>query len=229
MVMEEILHKFLSENLFDASGAMLSALNIRYFPQTSEPMPFADLYADALNTPMPKALKAVVDKVEDTYFVGMLDEESQLSIADSQNIDIKTVDSRWNAMLVFAVDIKEQYRNTLTRSEIATLTRGFNRLSNSVPVILFVRNGSYLSLATCERSDYSQEWRSGEKLGKVSILRDINCARPHRGHLDILASLGEKVFTSFDEWYKYWLEVFSSEVLTKKFYAELAKWYAWAI
>ena len=227
--MEEILRKFLTESLFDASGAMLSALNIKYFPQTSEPMPFAELYADALNTPMPKALQAVVDKVEDTYFVGMLDEESLQSIADSKNIDIKTVDSRWNAMLVFAVDIKKQYSNALTRSEIATLTRGFNRLSNSVPVILFVRNGLYLSLATCERSDYSQEWRSGEKLGKVSILRDINCERPHRGHLDILASLGEKAFTSFDDWYGYWLEVFSSEVLTQKFYAELAKWYAWTI
>lgn len=229
MAMEEILNKFLTESLFEASGAMLSALNIKYFSQTSEPMPFADLYADALYTPMPKALQAVVDKVENTYFVGMLDEESLHSIADSKNIDIKTVDSRWEAMLVFAVDIKEQYRNSLTRSEIATLSRGFNRLSNSVPVILFVRNGSFLSLATCERSDYSQEWRIGEKLGKVSILRDINCERPHRGHLDILASLGEKSFTSFDEWYRYWLDVFSSEVLTRKFYAELAKWYAWAI
>lgn len=119
----------------------------------------------------------------------------------------------------------------LTRQESTILTRGFNRIASAQPVILFIRQGKYLSLSTCERMKYSQEWRNGgsEKLGKVSILRNINCEHPHRGHLDILEALGNEACTSFEQLYKHWMEVFSNELLTKKFYSELSDWYAWAV
>ena len=132
-------------------------------------------------------------------------------------------------MMVFAVDVKEGME--LTRQESTILTRGFNRIASAQPVILFIRQGKYLSLSTCERMKYSQEWRNGgsEKLGKVSILRNINCEHPHRGHLDILEALGDKTYPSFEQLYKHWMEVFSNELLTKKFYSELSDWYAWAV
>ena len=138
----------------------------------------------------------------------------------------KPVEGNYQTMMMFAVDIKHD--ETLTRSELSTLTRGFNRMA-TYPIILFVKNGNKLSLATCERSEYRQEWRDGEKLGKVSILRDINLEHPHRGHIDILETLGDKEYLTFDDLYKHWLDVFSSELLTKKFYTELSEWYAWVI
>ena len=224
--METILKNFINQSLYDASAEMLKYLRIRFTPQSNAPIPFQDLYFGATSQNPPKLLAEILAKVKDTYFIGSIDEESLEG--KSSEVELSILDEDYLAMMVFAVDMKNG--ESLTRSEIATLTRGFNRMANSVPVILFVKSGDRLSLATCERSKYKQEWRSGEKLGRVSILRDINLNDPHRGHQDILKSLrGEKSLSSFDELYRHWLEVFSSELLTKKFYTELSEWYAWVI
>ena len=218
--MESILKNFINLSLYDASAEMLKYLRIRFTPQSNAPIPFQELYFGATSQNPPKQLAEILAKVKDTYFIGSIDEESLEG--KSSEVELSILDEDYLAMMVFAVDIKDE--ETLTRSEIATLTRGFNRMDNSVPVILFVKSGDRLSLATCERSKYKHEWRSGEKLGRVSILRDINLNDPHRGHQDILKSLrGEKSFSSFDELYRHWLEVFSSELLTKKFYTENKK------
>lgn len=224
--MKSVLHKFITEPLFDATAAMLAHLHVRFTPQTKTPVAFQDLYADTVSAPMPKALQQVVQKVESTYLIGPIDEDTLAGRQSGFNIK-NPVQGKYDTMLVFAVDIKPG--ETLTRTELATLTRGFNRMASLLPVVVFVKRGDRLSLATCERMDYQQEWREGEKLGKVSILRDINCAHPHRGHRDILESLGDKAYPTFDELYKHWLAVFSSELLTKKFYTELSEWYAWVI
>lgn len=220
--MKAVLKKFITEPLFDASAAMLEHLQIQFTPQSRTPLAFTDLYP----TQLPQALAQVVDKVEHIYLIGAIDEESLAGRQSDFDIE-KPLEGKYATMLVFAVDMKSGAN--LTRTELATLTRGFNRMAPQLPVILFVKNGYKLTLATCERSEYKQEWRSGEKLGKVSILRDIDCNSPHRGHLDILDSLGDKAYPTFDELYDHWFEVFSSKLLTKKFYTELSEWYAWVI
>lgn len=224
--MNTVLHKFISEPLFDATEAMLSHLHISFSAQSKTPLSFQELYADSTSSAMPQALKEVVDKVNNTYLIGAIDEDTLEGRQSDFDIE-KSLDGKYQTMLIFAVDIKPG--QTLTRSELATLTRGFNRMAPQLPVVVFVKSGEFLSLATCERSEYRQDWREGEKLGKVSILRDINCAKPHRGHIDILSTLGDKAYPTFEELYKHWLEVFSSELLTKKFYTELSEWYAWVI
>ena len=224
--MQTVLKNFITKSLFDASAEMLSQLHIKFSPQSKAPIAFGDLYFGATSQPMPKQLSYVMDKVKETFFIGTIDEESLKGHQSSYDLE-KPVGGKYQTMMVFAVDIKQG--ETLTRTELAILTRGFNRMASSLPVILFIKNGNKLSLATCERSEYRQNWRDGEKLGKVSILRDINLEHPHRGHLDILGTLGDKAYPTFDELYKHWLAVFSSELLTKKFYTELSEWYAWVI
>lgn len=224
--MKSVLHKFITEPLFDATEAMLSHLHIEFTAQSKTPLSFAELYSDTTSSPMPQALRQVADKVNSTYLIGAIDENSLEGRQSDFDIQ-KPLDGKYQTMLVFAVDINPGI--SLTRSELATLTRGFNRMASQLPVVVFIKNGDKLTLATCERSEYRQNWREGEKLGKVSILRDINCAHPHRGHIDILETLGDKAYPTFDELYKHWLDVFSSELLTKKFYTELSEWYAWVI
>lgn len=224
--MKSVLHKFITEPLFDATGAMLSHLHIKFTAQSKTPLSFAELYSDTTSSTMPQALQQVVDKVNNTYLIGAIDEDSLEGRQSDFDIQ-KPLDGKYQTMLVFAVDIKAGL--SLTRGELATVTRGFNRMAPQLPVVVFVKNGDKLTLATCERSEYRQNWREGEKLGKVSILRDINCGRPHRGHIDILETLGDKAYPTFDELYKHWLDVFSSELLTRKFYTELSEWYAWVI
>lgn len=224
--MKSVLHKFITEPLFDATGAVLSHLHIKFTAQSKTPLSFAGLYSDTTSSPMPQALQQVVEKVKNTYLIGAIDEDSLEGRQSDFDIQ-KPLDGKYQTMLVFAVDINPGI--SLTRGELATLTRGFNRMAPQLPVVVFVKNGDKLTLATCERSEYRQNWREGEKLGKVSILRDINCAHPHRGHIDILETLGDKAYPTFDELYKHWLDVFSSELLTRKFYTELSEWYAWVI
>lgn len=220
--MENVLQKFITEPLFNATEAMLSHLHVNFTAQSKTPLSFAELYSDTTSSSMPHALQQVVDKFNSTYLIGAIDEDTLEGRKSDFDIQ-KPLDGKYQTMLVFAVDIKPN--TPLTRGELAILTRGFNRMASQLPVVVFVKRGDKLSLATCERLEYRQNWREGEKLGKVSILRDINCAHPHRGHLDILKTLGDKAYPTFDDLYKHWLEIFSNETLTKRFYRELQNWY----
>ena len=229
-MVKDILRKFANTDLYSASLALMGEVGVRINQETCEPVRLSDFYEGG----MPKYLQNALALIEKTYFVGVVNDETLANDAVAvrlQDEQQKVVNSqgKYDGMFVFAMDAKSDVE--LKRSDIASLTRALNRIAYAVPVILIMREGKYLSLATCERTQYSQEWRNaqGEKLGKVSILRRVDCLHPHRGHLDILESLGSKSIASFDELYKHWMEVFSSELLTKKFYSELFDWYQWAI
>lgn len=223
------LKHFTTETLFDATSTLLSTLHIQFDRETAEPIDVADLY-DGM---MPKYLKDALSNVSNTYFIGIVNDDSLRGEKRSDSLDdvanTMVRGGKYDGMFIFAVDVNTSAN--LTRTDASALTRAFNRIACANPVILVIRQGDLLSLATCERTNYSQEWRqgSGEKLGKVNILRNINCDNPHRGHIDILETLGERPFATFDELYAHWLDTFSSELLTKKFYNELSDWYAWAV
>ena len=230
--MEKTLRLFTESSLYDACLQMLNHLQVAVNEVTREPIPFVDLYQGTYSPTLPMALKDALSKVEATYYIGNIDEATLAGKGMGKSVDEVKADTeagKYEGMMVFAIDVEEG--KSLSRQESTTLTRGFNRIASAQPVILFIRQGKYLSLATCERMAYSQEWRNGnsEKLGKVSILRNINCEHPHRGHLDILNALGDKAYPTFEALYKHWMEVFSNELLTKKFYSELSDWYAWAV
>ncbi|MET3732911.1 Eco57I restriction-modification methylase domain-containing protein [Moheibacter stercoris] len=101
-----------------------------------------------------------------------------------------------------------------------------------MPVITLFKYGHQIALASAERVPYKKSYLEGEKLGKVSILRDIDFNQPHAGHLRILNDLviGKKnKIDTFDKLYKFWTENFNVSILNKKFYKELSNWYFWAI
>ena len=224
--MKECLKRFVNTGLFEASLSLLDELGIRYTKGSAQTIDARRLSTDRLS----KAADAALDLVTGTWFVAQIDDRTFQQQPDSVTLDSALSDAgqeRYNGLFVFAVEVKPEV--SLTRSTAATLTRVFNRIAKAQPVILFIRQGHELSLSTCEHSEYTQQWRSGEKLGKVSILRNINCENAHRGHIDILNSIRDKAYSTFDELYKHWMEVFSSELLTKKFYGELSDWYAWAV
>ena len=227
--MIQTLNRFSTESLFDATSHLLKKLNIEFDRETAEPIDVADLY----DGPMPQYLKGALDSIKYTYFIGIVNDKSLAGTksADSLEDVAETIQhgGKYDGLFIFACEAKQDAN--LTRTAAAALTRAFNRLASANPVILIIRQNNLLSLSTCERMNYSQEWRQGrgEKLGKVSILRNINCVNPHRGHVDILASLGDKAYPTFEELYKHWMDVFSNDVLTKKFYTELSDWYAWAV
>lgn len=224
--MKDCLKRFVNSGLFEASLSLLDELGIRYTKGSAQTIDARRLSTDKLS----KAADAALDLVSCTWFVAQIDDRTFQQQPDSVTLDLALSDAgqeRYNGLFVFAVEVKPDAN--VTRTVAATLTRVFNRIAKAQPVILFIRQGHELSLSTCERSEYTQQWRSGEKLGKVSILRNINCENAHRGHIDILNSIRDKAYSTFNELYKHWMEVFSSELLTKKFYGELSDWYAWAV
>ena len=124
------------------------------------------------------------------------------------------------------------------RTQLADIARAFNREYHFTPVVVVFKYADdkeeYIAFANVERTKFKQEWREGEKAGKVALLRDISIGKPHPGHEQIIDQLriirsGKKAIRSFEGLYKYWQEVFSVNILNKKFYQELSNWYFWAI
>ena len=222
--MIQTLKSFTQESLFDATSKFLSKLEIQFDFEYTGPIPVSEIYGQA----MPKYFTDALQSIENTYFIGVLNDKSLQGVGSENNLEEITASiqhgGKYDGMFVFACDAKP--KANLTRTAIAALTRAFNNVAKANPVILIVRQNEFITLSTIERTDSRL---GGERLGKVSILRNINCNHPHRGHLDILASLGDKKYSTFEDLYKHWMEVFSSELLTKKFYSELSDWYAWAV
>lgn len=169
--------------------------------------------------------------MDDVYFVGMVDDAA---FEGNKSLDAEKIKSDYDGILIFGVTLKSRPNGLLpTRSQLAEISRAFNREFYYTPVVVVFKYGNYLAFANTERLKYKQEWREGEKAGKVSLLRDIHIEKPHAGHERILDELqipttGNKKVDSFAKLYSYWQEVFSVSLLNKKFYQELSNWYFWA-
>lgn len=169
--------------------------------------------------------------MDDVYFVGMVDDAA---FEGNKSLEVEKIKSDYDGILIFGVTLKSRPNGLLpTRSQLAEISRAFNREFYYTPVVVVFKYGNYLAFANTERLKYKQEWREGEKAGKVSLLRDIHIEKPHSGHERILAELqipttGTKKVDSFAKLYAYWQEVFSVSLLNKKFYQELSNWYFWA-
>jgi adenine-specific DNA-methyltransferase len=169
---------------------------------------------------------------DDVFFVGMVDDAA---FEGNASLAIEKIKSDYDGILIFGVSLKERINSLLpTRAQLAEITRAFNREFYYTPVVVVFKYGHHVAFANTERLKYKQEWREGEKAGKVSLLRDINIEKLHPGHERILSELkiptsGSKQVDSFAKLYIYWQEVFSVSLLNKKFYQELSVWYFWAI
>ena len=216
--MENIIHTFKGGNLFETTTALFKHLNIStktFEEQAFLPQDFLkDLYK-------PEKHKAI----NEIYLVGIVTDE----VFNGKSLDEvdNELSNDYQGLLIIAVDLKDKNAN---RTELSTLTRLFSRRLKAMPVAVLFRYGNYIALANAERTQYKQTYREGEKIGKVSILKDIDTLKPHRGHLDILETLKipAKIKT-FRDLYAHWQEVFNVSTLNKKFYNELFAWFQWTI
>lgn len=228
--MEQTLRNFASGNLYDACNQLLSKLQILHTQEEPTPMRYEDFF----DGDVPQYIKTALELAKEFYYIGEVCDDAIKGESDN-NTDLREdleklrANAHYKSMMLFAVDLRNDVN--ITRSNLSVLTRAFNRLVYNFPVTVIFRQGKYLSIGTCERTEFKQEWRQGqgEKLGKVSLLRNVDCHHPHRGHLMIMESIGDKAYLSFDDLYANWQQVFSSELLTRKFYSELSNWYAWAV
>lgn len=132
----------------------------------------------------------------------------------------------------------ELKRETCPRGMYAQLTREINRRFAQPAVILFRTASNLLTLAFVHRREHKRN-PERDVLGTVSLIREINSARPHRAHLDILSELSLPDCLSwmeangqehnFDGLLAAWLDKLDTDKLNKKFYTELFGWFKRAV
>lgn len=170
--------------------------------------------------------------IQEVYALGVVDDAAfeNPNLIGFENLSGLTAD--YDGILIFGVLLKSPSGGN--RGQLADITRAFNRAFPHLPVVVVFRYGNFISIANAERLSYLQNWREGEKIGKVSLLKDIDIAQPHAGHLRILQDLailrtGQKAINSFAALYNHWQNVLNVSVLNKRFFKDLANWYFWAV
>ena len=223
---------FASENIQKATLSLLSDLGIDMEVRSQQQIPIPTIVAASLGK-TPKAVQDICNKIAESYLAGIITDKTFTGEDDIISFEeaCKNAD-RYDQMMVFAVDFKKDEK--ISRTEMATLTRSLNRASKACPVVLvcrYIDEGiTRFALSLCERTAYKQSGHTGEKAGKVNILRGINPENPHTGHVHILEDMRlEKRDCTFGALYDKWFSVFDNDVLTNQFYKELQDWFFWAV
>ncbi len=155
----------------------------------------------------------------------------QLSLGIAAPWDTKDVRS----YVFFAIDLAPRTDGAPpTRTELSAVTRALNRLV-PMPVLVLFRHGETISLAIINRRKNMKDG-TRDVLTRVSLIRDIRCAEPHRAHLDLLRrfslhSLREEsgAIRTFADLDSAWQRLLSTQELNQRFYRELVDWFTWAI
>ena len=123
--------------------------------------------------------------------------------------------------------------NHYTRTDLAQITRAVNRVFDMPAMILF-KHGEALTLSIINRRPHKRE-EIKDVLEKVTLIKDIQTAAPHRAHIEILFDLSvdelrrNHTVTNFDELHAAWRKALDSSELNKRFFLEVANWYFWAL
>lgn len=134
------------------------------------------------------------------------------------------------SFLFFSLCLKAQ---AYTRTQLATITREINKLF-MMPVIIFFTYQQKLSIGIITRRINRRD-ANKDVLEKVTLIKDINLASPHRAHVEILYDLslptlaGKYPLTNFADLQSAWQKTLDVEELNKKFYRELQSWYFWSL
>ena len=203
-----------TENLFKATTNLFAQLGIKLNSNTEQAFDVKTILNDFYKDREP------FTNIGQVYFLGNIDNSvfnnalfNSCSLEEAKEQANK---SYYNLMLFAAELLKKP-----TRTEISEITRAFNRISQKAPVALLLRYEKFISIALSERFLYKQEWRQGEKTGKIIILRDINTEKPHAGHLHILEDLAEHNADNYNKLHDAWLKVLNVQTLNSTFYEKL--------
>jgi adenine-specific DNA-methyltransferase len=153
---------------------------------------------------------------------------SQLELLASDATDLRRIDS----YLFLAFPLPSA---AYTQTELSALARALNSLF-AQPVLVLFHHGHHLSLAITYRRRSKTDSSRDVADRKVTFIRGIAIAHPHPGHLSILEDFSLpavararqrdiRTFTDLDD---AWRDSISTELLTKRFYREVANWYFWA-
>lgn len=220
------LQDFKNKPFIEAIQSFFKNLNVPVNEISTMPAKAIDIIG---NNPLNK-------DIDEVFAYGIVNDAIFEQNKTFDNLDqVKSIKADYDGILIFGITLHPRENNLLpTRSQLADITRAFNRTFKYTPITIVFKYGNHIAFANSERTQFKQQWRDGEKIGKVSLLRDINYLNIHSGHERIVNNLaisrsGKNAVTSFESLYKYWQDVLSVSILNKAFYNELSNWYFWAI
>ncbi len=132
--------------------------------------------------------------------------------------------------LFFAIELAGEH---YTRSQLAGATREINKLF-PMPVMILFRHGPCVTLSIINRRLNKRD-EGRDVLEKVTLIKDIATASPHRAHIEILFDLSldelyaKLGFGNFIELHNAWQKTLDTAELNKRFFREVANWYFWAV
>lgn len=229
------LAEFQNRPLKDAARRLLDTLGYRsdrsLTGSDSSPQSFLALFSAPGSERVFDHEKALVSEWKTAVLLFQLTDQ-ELSRESSLFTDTTVKAGLLKSYVFIAIELKG---SDYARGKFSTIARQINRIF-PMPVMVFFKHQGQLTIAVINRRMNKLD-ESKDVLGKVTLIREIDFAQPHRGHLDILASLAlpnlvhpqKKPITDFDTLHAAWEQIFNIELLNERFYRELANWYFWAL
>jgi adenine-specific DNA-methyltransferase len=218
------LSHFKTESFPKAIKTLFAELNIPINPISEDVFPVEATF------PSYKANNPAHALIDELYAIGTVDDQAFKGVRNIDESELENED--YEFIMIFGIKLKDSQHPT--RSQLAEITRlanaSFNNEQKGNPVTVIYQYGENIALANTDRQTRnSSDYRQGEKLGKVSLLRDIDIEYTHSGHRLLLNELKISAKVSdYQSLYKHWQEKFSVSLLNRKFYQELSNWYFWA-
>lgn len=162
------------------------------------------------------------------YIYGVVDYEFDKNQTLKNTEDVNNLNEDYAGILIIAIIIKNEIKQP-SRTQLADITRAFHRKIAAMPIIVVFKYDGAIAIANTERIPFVDKNKTGEKVGKVSMLKDISIGNPHAAHLRILLELGQNKATTFNELYNHWQKTLNTKELNKKFFKKIANWYFWSV
>lgn len=225
------LAEFQTNNLFDTSIALFKALGYNTERQQKLSNPtykaFKEAFVDG-NVKQFNEKKALVQNWKQVHLLFQLTKAELINqgiLFDTKKVDNTIIE----AYLFFTIELQN---GDYSRTDLSEITREINKLFPMPVMILFKLNDT-LTLSIINRRLHKIE-SSKDVLEKITLIKDIDIVKPHRGHLEILFDLSFQElynnfqFDSFVTLHKAWQKTLDTNELNRKFYQKLFNWYLWA-
>jgi type I restriction-modification system DNA methylase subunit len=235
---QDALRSLASQSLADGTAALLRALGYRS-DKTADLGSSAEELLGSIEQFRPELgeinrVKVQANCWKSCAFLFQLTNDEIPSLALNQlplGVDGKLVQSQIESFVFLSIDLQgEQW----SRTQLAAIARELNKRF-PMPAIFLFRQEELFSLAVIDRRQNLRNASRDVIDSRVTVIKDVRLASPHRAHIDILASLalanlGDKRRPgNFRELYDAWIDTLSIQKLNKDFYQQLAWWYLWAV
>ena len=230
------LTDFQKHPLSEAGAGLLSSLGYKSDKTAdfgSKPEQFVAAVEEATHSTFNRD-KAHVSRWKQCAFLFQLTNDEIPSLAMGQqafSTDTKLARSLIESFVFLAIELQGE---SWSRTDLAAIARELNRRF-PMPAIVIFKHGELLSLVVIDRRANLKDATKDVIDSRITVIKDVRIANPHRAHIDILAglaleNLGDKRRpTNFRELYDAWITALSIQALNKRFYTELAYWYFWAV